>query len=516
MNINVKSFLWPLALVLILGGCNDDSGGSGTPGPEASSTTDYDIYLPKGVRKILLQGDIDGYFISAGDETLESFSGEILGSEGLIRSVRAVTEPLLTARDLAGFFAERPAVFGEADASGVIDAVESQLSSESNVLTFSSVGREVIAMLDSSVGSYSVTTTSSMTPTQLASALMSSLAVNSSGGVISNYPQAVQGEPTTDAFFLIVGATFFSDQDIVISVAVVPNHLSGTYQHISKGVTNPTNVAKKGTPLVSSQNNFSAIGGGGRADFLFAIDNSGSMGDEQQAVSDAAIAFESTVSRSGLDFKVGIVTSDSSILRDSNSDGGFTSDISEFKVDAIVGTGGSGTESGLFHAEESLGSSGSATVAGYPRSGASLSVIFLSDEPDQYSSYSGGATFDSSNNLFVSNSYRAYAIVNSSGIDYVNLADATGGSSASIDNPSEFPTIMNLIAQNAGGASSQFILTNTPVVSSISVSVNGTRVNYSSTSGWDYNIQANTIVFYGAAIPGAEDSVQISYHYMEK
>jgi hypothetical protein len=292
--------------------------------------------------------------------------------------------------------------------------------------------------------------------------------------------------------------------------------------------TDPNNAVPSGATISSKTDTFTGTGGGGVADFLFVVDNSPSMGNEQTNLANAASAFSNVLSGSGLDFQVGVMTTDdSTLVTTSGNTDPFTNDTGEFETRVNgLGTGGSITESGIFHAEEGLLSAGSVDAAGFPRSNAQLSVIMVSDEPDQYSSYSmGGADFDQSSNVFLSNNYIVHAIVDTSSSfsspEYTALANNTGGSRAPIASSSgadltesDFTQIMTTIAQKAGGAASTFKLSETPVPSSITVTDEGTTVPRTSSDGWTYNSSANSIVFNGNAIPDGGDQIEVTYDYV--
>ncbi len=139
----------------------------------------------------------------------------------------------------------------------------------------------------------------------------------------------------------------------------------------------------------------------------------------------------------------------------------------------------------------------------------------LSDEPDQYSGYAG-TSFDPSDNLFIDRSYPVYAIINEgSPGDYDDLALATGGSTASIADTSQFPAIMNAIATNAGGAASLFQLDETPISSTLIVTVDGAEVPEDVDNGWQYVAGSNSIVFRGTAVPGEGAAIVVRYQYIE-
>ena len=151
----------------------------------------------------------------------------------------------------------------------------------------------------------------------------------------------------------------------------------------------------------------------------------------------------------------------------------------------------------------------------YPRADSSLSIIYLSDEPNSYRN----GIFDPLNNLFVSRGYTAYAIINESsrisGL-YDDLADNTNGFTADIDTTALFPEIMNNIAQAAGGASSWYALSKQPLSSTIEVKINGVIIESSAINGWTYSVASNSILFHGDEIPVEGTNVEVSYFVAQK
>jgi len=226
-------------------------------------------------------------------------------------------------------------------------------------------------------------------------------------------------------------------------------------------------------------------------------------------VSEAGSLFFSVISASGLDFRIGTITTDSAALAGS---GTFTNDLVTFQGDIDRGTGGSSTESGIWFSEQALEASGSVTSAGYPRANAGMTVIILSDEASQYTANSGGATFDPGNNLFVDNGYTVFAIVapgTAASSQYDDLAASTNGYTADIGDLSTFPAIMEEVATQAAASASAFRLTHTPISSSIEVRVNGGLIPNSTNNGWRF--VRGSIVFYGSAVPAAGATVEVTY-----
>ncbi len=492
------------------------------------NTANHSIYLPSSVDTTALNGDVDGFFTSAGTNSLPNSSASIndaqdsakkLYAADLSQSMAANT----SASDVTGFIVERPAFNGEANSGQVLAGFEALiLADTTTVASLTSTGLQSFAALGATVSAYNLTLSYFMQPTDVANNLIQYLGVNSQFGTITGLPAASANEPFATDYTLFISVAYYSASDIVVAVVLVPANLAGTYAAVTGAISSPTNVGQAGASTTMKTDSFTAQGGGGLADFLFVIDNSGSMAGDQAAVSAAASAFDTAITNSGLNYRIGTITTDSSTLRDSYADGDFTADITEFTQDVVVGTSGSATETGIWFAEQSLqstalsdGADGSVTAAGYPRVGASLSVIILSDERSQYTSRSGGIAFDAANNLFIDRGYRVYAMIEPSdpNSQYDDLALASGGSVADIADQGVFSTIMSNIATNAGGASSQFALTETPIASTINVTVNGTSVANSAINGWAYNASSNSVVFHGSALLSGGESVSVTYDY---
>lgn len=510
-------------LSIFLVGCSDNSSDP-SPTPAASTsaviktTANYSVYLPSGVETKKLSGDIDGFFTSTGTDSSSKNTTEILYAADGSQSKTTHT----SARDVTGFIVERPAFNGESDSSQVLAGFEGLIRADTAVVTtLTSTGMQAFPILGATVSAYNLSLSIAMQPTSVANGLVQYLGVNSQSGSVTGLPTASANEPFETNYTLLISVVYYSQSEIVVAVVLVPANLAGTYAAVTNNIGSPTNVGPAGATTANKIGTFSAQGGGGQADFLFVIDNSGSMAGDQAAVSAAATAFGTAITNSGLSYRIGTITTDSSVLRDSYMDGGFTDDITEFSTDVVVGTGGSFIETGIWFSEQSLQSmalndsfDGTVTVAGYPRAGASLSVIILSDEGSQYGSRSGGVAFDTANNLFLDRGYRVYAMIEPGDVSqYSSLALASGGSAADIADQSVFSTIMNNIAANAGGASSQFVLTKTPIASTIKVTVNGSRVVNNVVDGWTYNVASNSVVFHGAELLSGGEAVGVSYDY---
>jgi len=324
-----------------------------------------------------------------------------------------------------------------------------------------------------------------------------------------------------------------------------------TYKGVVETTTSVANIVTSGVSQEQSKSDdFIAqqSAGSQKADFLLVIDNSGSMTEEQAIVVQNAELFFEKLLAAGLDFQVGMVATDRATLYEANGKKFFgANDQTDYEsAVASVGIYGSGTESGIYWGEQALIDNGTVAQAGFPRKGATLSVLFISDEPDQYTSYTGnymtpGTSFDFNNNLFLNNNYVAYAMVaidpvtNSPGaangtgvncnspstgyaggtIDYSKLVGLTGGIYGTICQE-DYSAVLDKMIDQSASSGSPYILSEVPIPASISVRVNGQNIPLldSSNSGYLFQKSSNSIVFYGKSIPKQGDAIQVDYKYV--
>ncbi|WP_419660685.1 uncharacterized protein Dvar_10840 [Desulfosarcina variabilis str. Montpellier] len=501
-----------LMTAALLSGCGG-GGGDAIDDPDVGasvSTESRRIFLPDSVEvNKQASGDFDGAMVAAGRAALASEPDD---------------EVVLGDRDVTGFVAQVNAQNEATTVDAVAEDVDDRLNGgygDFNPSRVTLISREEQDGGDAIFTIYRLDLYNALTPTDLGNALVQLLGVRTAEGVLENLPDSLDNETAHATYMLYLTLAYCSTTDVYISAAVSANELADSYQPVLTGVTSYTNQGDVNAQVHSHEMSKTAEGGGGQADFLFVIDNSGSMSDEQEAISQASTDFETAMAGSGLDYSMAVITTDSDELRDSNADGGFTSSIEEFQTDVVVGSRGNGySESGIWFGEQALLPEGSVAEDGFPRQGASLSVVIMSDEVDQYASHSSEGDFDVNYNLFYENGYRVYTIVDTDptswnyGQTYIDLAKATGGSYASIDDLSAFEEIMTQIANNAGGASSIYQLDYYPLTGSIVVTVNGTPVQNHAHNGWTYNIGSNAIVFHGEAIPADGQTVTIAYNYL--
>jgi len=93
---------------------------------------------------------------------------------------------------------------------------------------------------------------------------------------------------------------------------------------------------------------------------------------------------------------------------------------------------------------------------------------------------------------------------------YVQLANDTQGVTGSICDTSYATSLAN-IATQITTLSTQFFLSSTPQVNTIVVTVNGVSVPESATNGWQYNATANSVQFFGSAVPAEGASISVDF-----
>lgn len=394
-----------------------------------------------------------------------------------------------------------------------------------------------------------VTTGSATNVTTLSNLLLSTIGLNKTGGTVTGLPTAGATESSSTTFHVVMQVVYSTTcpSSLGIGVSTTPNY-SNT-EAVLSGFLDGTNVSC-GTVTKDTKTDSLTGASDPKADFVWVVDDSGSMSGEQAQVQSAASSFFSALTAKKIDYRIGVITTAMSTLKTTGGTDWVTKNTangqSVFASNVIVGTGNS-TESAIYFAEQGL-NNGTLT----PRSGSKLYFIFVSDEGDNYQCRAGGSNltpaaptlwnpcqggtaFNTSNNIFTQNGYKVYGIL---GVDaatgnegkctgagqtsaaddnnqwpaYQQLITATGGSMASIC-ATEFSSTMTSIVSQAAGSASPYKLTKTPISSTIVVKVKDVQVANSASNGWVYDPTANAISFAGAATPAAGDAVTVTYEY---
>jgi hypothetical protein len=307
--------------------------------------------------------------------------------------------------------------------------------------------------------------------------------------------------------YIDIYINFINTSEVYIIMAVSnqnDNNVDDLNALINGGIIGASNVQNSKTDSFTYQTNTL------KADILFVMDDSGSMSDEQSAASSAIITtFGTAMSTNAVDWKATVIgTERSRSYLTKYIDDPSENNITKLATQLLLGTNGY-DEVGLLKAYTYL-SNGDITV----RANSKLSIVYISDEIAHTGLSELGGISDINDSYFVQNDIKFNVIIpdflsNSGNLAY-EMADKTGAEVANIYNYSNgYNAMMQKIADEAAGSASQIILTETPIIASIQVSINGTVT----TSGWTYNSSSNSVVFDALSRPNNGDIVTIAYNY---
>lgn len=261
-------------------------------------------------------------------------------------------------------------------------------------------------------------------------------------------------------------------------------------------------------------------------DILFDIDDSGSMGDDQSNVANNLSSFIQWASTLQVDYQIGVTTTDAGKQGCLRGNPKIVTPqtpnlIATLQANVRVGTSGSGYEQGLQTSYLALTPpSITGCNNGFYRPDASLSIIYISDEPD-YSQQSvnffinflrslKGIRNPDKIRVSAIGSQAASTCQTSNSCRYYAVAMALRGIYDSIRNTNWGSTLSNLGAVTFGYRT-QFFLSRPADEKTIQVKVNGQVVTKDAANGWSYDSTNNTVNFGKNAVPPAGALIEVSY-----
>lgn len=306
----------------------------------------------------------------------------------------------------------------------------------------------------------------------------------------------------------------------------------------------------------SRQTDIFEQGSGRTVDVLFVVDNSGSMGEEQESLRDNFAEFVRGADQFRNDYQLGITTTD---MQAADQQGRLQGNprimrrgpnvAAQFENTVEVGVNGAGDELGLEAAYKALSdplifdtgvacqNDGQCVMPdrcvegrcggfnrGFLRENAALEVVFVSDEEDySQSPLDFYVDFLKSIKGFRNEALmHASAIVGSNngvagecngpggaadaGRRYVEVANRTNGQVFSICDGNFGPSLRDL-GDQAFGLQRQFFLSRPAVRASIEVQVDGRPVP----NGWVYDEESNAVVFDENATPQPGQTIRVDY-----
>lgn len=262
------------------------------------------------------------------------------------------------------------------------------------------------------------------------------------------------------------------------------------------------------------------------ADILWVVDNSASMREEQETVFGQIESFISALRLSGVDYHIGVLTTDVSdealagvLVGDVLTPE--TADVAAALLEQVnVGTRGNRSEQPLAAVRAALENVDNAQLT---RSDARLDMIVLSDEDD----HSPDPVDDYLLDLEASEGkggYRVSSIAGGLPEGCASLAaqaeagprlyEAANSSDGLFESICEedFAGIMASLGLLAAGMVDRFPLSDIPELSSLEVRVDDVFIHQRPHDGWQYDPADNAIVFDGYAIPRPGQGIEVRYY----
>jgi len=288
----------------------------------------------------------------------------------------------------------------------------------------------------------------------------------------------------------------------------------------------------EGTSNTRQTDNFSQLADN-KIDVLWVVDDSGSMSEEQTALTQNFASFIQIADMANVDYQVGIVTTDTdSANRSGKLVGSGANKIVRrntapspgqvFTQNGNVGTNGSGEEKGLSAAKLALEPPiRDVENAGFLRADARLAVVIVSDEED-YSAGTVGLYVDFFRNI---KGFRNPQLVSlnaivgdpgsgcataEAGDRYADAANQLNGQIESICTANWAPMLSRL-GLGVFTLRTAWTLSRNADPASIAVTVNGMNVPRNATNGWTYDAASNSIEFHGTAVPQPAQPIVVQY-----
>lgn len=306
------------------------------------------------------------------------------------------------------------------------------------------------------------------------------------------------------------------------------------------------------------------------ADFLWTVDTSGSMSDDQERLGNTATKFFQRLNSAGVDFRVGVITAGNqtpnldapgfTFINGADMMGPLNLCRRVTYLQCPAGEPQNETPYAMGGGQEEPTAAAIVTHAEFKRrakanemnpnrrfrDGAKVVAFLVTDEPgsndfsryfalgkdpDTGTAYGGtynAATLTNIVNYFKRNDILTFGLVPGSATPCAptpNVADlprcvieGNGGATIKIETAldAEVDAAMSKIVDAVAGATSQFKLLRTPITSTIKLKVKGREVPRSRSDGFDYDPVSKTVYFFGQTYrPMKGDEVVVSYRVWE-
>ena len=268
-------------------------------------------------------------------------------------------------------------------------------------------------------------------------------------------------------------------------------------------------------------------------DVLWVIDNSGTMAEEQQRLTESLTEVAPLFGETLADFRLGVITTDvddpdqSGKLQGSPLVIGPESDdiTGEFLSNTDVGIAGSKDEQG-FEAIRLALVNDDGSNSGFFRAETGLHAVVVSDEDDHSDSTVSERMSDLLRLVPDSTNFKIHAVVGDepdgclsavaaadSGARYLDAARHTEGYSGSICLEDWTPLLSSIVRESLGLLDT-FVLSREPDPTTLEVRVDEVGMPQREEDGWTHDLGLNAVVFHGNAIPRAGMEVVVSYYIL--
>jgi hypothetical protein len=258
-------------------------------------------------------------------------------------------------------------------------------------------------------------------------------------------------------------------------------------------------------------------------DILWVVDNSATMYEERDLLTDSADNFIAFVANSSVDFRLAVISTDmdegagelSGPVLDTETSGMVDRFIDQIATERV----GSRDERGLDAAVLAADPDRSPEFA---RKRADLELVIFSDE-DDHSIGDVSETLSELEDQRDGAAIKVHAVVGDPpagcvsalaaadvGTRYLEAQDMTGGRRESICTL-DYGGMLARVALDVIGLETAFPLMDIPSPQTIELTVDGVAVHRRDVDGWRYNPGDNTIVFDGYAVPRAGAHIEVTY-----
>ena len=261
-----------------------------------------------------------------------------------------------------------------------------------------------------------------------------------------------------------------------------------------------------------------------KSDILFVIDNSCSMGQEQDLMSENVEVFVDKLLLSGIDFIAAVITTDDTTPVGGVMYGDDPAIVSQLSAAVDVGNGGESREQGQEMAMEALDPMGILGAGrDFQREDAFLSVIIVSDE-DDVSPLTELEYYDFFMSIKEPDMFAWHSVVGTNaipldasicspsavGIRYMEQSLYSSG--VILDICADWGDSLSVLAESSYRIEDTYPLSREAVSTSIKVYVDGSEL----TTGWTYNEVDNVVYLLDRSLIVGDELFQVTYDYIEE